>query len=99
MNKEYITKWYSCPIPLHIIGLNYILNEVVNLAHKCITLPVFNHYLLKQRQTNLYNIYVIYVEGRAVSSFLALTSQFGTQEHPIYIFTDHMLVGWNRERE
>jgi hypothetical protein len=42
---------------------------------------------------------VVYVEGREVSSFLTLTSQFGTQEHPVSIFTDHVLVGWNRERE
>jgi len=30
---------------------------------------------------------------------MTLTSQFGTQEHPILVLTDHALEGWNRERE
>jgi hypothetical protein len=30
---------------------------------------------------------------------MTLTSQFGTQEHPISLLTDHILEGWNRERE
>jgi hypothetical protein len=50
MNEEYITKCYSYPIPLHITGPNYNQNELVNLAHSCITLlPVFNHYLFKTK--------------------------------------------------
>jgi len=30
---------------------------------------------------------------------MTLTSQFGTQEHPISVLTDHVLEGWNRETE
>jgi hypothetical protein len=30
---------------------------------------------------------------------LTVTCQFGTQEHPVSILTDHVLEGWNREKE
>jgi len=68
-DEEYVTKWYSCSIPLHIIGPNYNQNELVNLAHNYITLlPVVNHYSFKTKTNK--PIYVVYVEGRAVSPFL-----------------------------